>query len=70
MITNTQYKLWDVLFLRSMNQVHTGTISEDLKKDWLQAWSKWAMTKKQGKLSQFIVKKLEENVRKWLREGG
>ncbi len=30
--------------------------------DWLKAWKAWAGTRKRGKMAQFIVQKLEENV--------
>ena len=30
--------------------------------DWLKAWKSWAATRKRGKMAQFIVQKLEENV--------
>ncbi len=30
--------------------------------DWLKAWHSWAGTRKRGKMAQFIVQKLEENV--------
>ena len=30
--------------------------------DWLKAWKAWAATRKRGKMAQFIVQKLEDNV--------
>ena len=30
--------------------------------DWLKAWKSWAATRKRGKMAQFIVQKLEDNV--------
>ena len=38
--------------------------------DWLVAWKEWARTRKRGKMAQFIVDKLEENVREGGRNGG
>ena len=33
--------------------------------DWLRGWKEWARTRKRGKMAQFIVDKLEENVSPW-----
>ncbi len=33
-----------------------------ISQDWLKAWKAWAATRKRGKMAQFIVQKLEENV--------
>ena len=33
-----------------------------LSQDWLKAWKSWAATRKRGKMAQFIVQKLEDNV--------
>ncbi len=38
--------------------------------DWLKAWKSWAATRKRGKMAQFIVQKLEENVSERGRKGG
>ena len=33
-----------------------------VSQDWLKAWKAWAATRKRGKMAQFIVQKLEDNV--------
>ena len=42
-------------------QVHQATPSASYQ-EWLKAWKSWAGTRKRGKMAQFIVQKLEENV--------
>ena len=44
-------------------QVHQATPSASYQ-EWLKAWKSWAGTRKRGKMAQFIVQKLEENVSK------
>ena len=44
-------------------QVHQATSSASFQ-EWLKAWKSWAGTRKRGKMAQFIVQKLEENVSK------
>ena len=42
-------------------QMHQATPSASYQ-EWLKAWKSWAGTRKRGKMAQFIVQKLEENV--------
>jgi len=39
-------------------------VSGPTYKDWLRGWKEWAWTRKRGKMAQFVVDKLEDNVRK------
>ena len=44
-------------------------VSMGTYQDWLVAWKEWARTRKRGKMAQFIVDKLEENVRRSKEKG-
>ena len=39
-------------------------VSGPMYKDWLRGRKEWARTRKRGKMAQFVVDKLEDNVRK------
>ena len=43
---------------------HHQTTPSASYQEWLKAWKSWAGTRKRGKMAQFIVQKLEENVSK------
>ena len=43
-------------------QVMSYTLPSPTYKNWLRAWREWARTRKRGKMAQFVVDKLEDNV--------
>ena len=43
-------------------QIMSHTLPSLTYKDWLRAWRDWACTRKRGKMAQFVVDKLEDNV--------
>ena len=50
-----------VLFIPQMDMSY-GVSAHPTYNDWLRGWKEWARTRKRGKMAQFIVDKLEENV--------